>query len=112
MNAVNDVLLEERPDDVRVVRLNRPDRLNALTPDMVAEITSAMQEERRHRAIVITGNGRAFCAGVYRTVVDAPSLEHALGLKNRTQILANAREDAAKARSAFLEKRPPRYAGR
>ena len=47
---MNDVLIEEWPDDVRVVRLNRPDRPDALTPDMVAQITNVMQVERRHRA--------------------------------------------------------------
>lgn len=96
---MSDILVEEQPGGVRVVRLNRPGRLNALTPDMVAQITAAMRVERQHRAIVITGNGRA-------------SPEQALELENRTQILANGTADAAEARSAFLEKRPPGYTGR
>jgi enoyl-CoA hydratase len=44
--------------------------------------------------------------------VDASSLEDALRLENRTQILANATEDAAEARAAFLEKRQPNFTGR
>jgi len=249
---------------VRTIRLNRPDRLNALTPDMVSALAAAVTVDRNCRAIVITGTGRWFCAGVdiagaeerqrgrsnadayamqerfagmilaiarsdvpviaavngpaagaglaitlaadirlaastakfiigapniglsagecgisyflpriiglgraaeimltnravladeahalglvstladpdelaavidrtvaavtayspfgqrmtkqvYRATIDAPSLEAALELENRTQILANGSEDAAEARRAFLEKRPPVWTGR
>ena len=262
---MSEILVEERPDHVRVIRLNRPDRLNALTHEMVTSIAAAMHVDSHHRAIVIRGNGRAFSAGVdiagaherqtadrsnadgivaqerfaamiqaivatpvpvvsavhgpaagaglaitlasdirigttdarfvigapniglsagecgisyflprlvglgraaeimltnrhvyaeearsiglmtalvgpaeldtaldqlitaitalspfgqkmtkqvYRMSIDAPSLDHALALENRTQILANATSDAAEARSAFLEKRPARFTGR
>jgi enoyl-CoA hydratase len=61
---VGEIEVSERSGGVRVVRLNRPDRLNALTPDMVQLITEAMEVDRDHRAIVITGSGRGFCAGV------------------------------------------------
>ncbi|WP_396043629.1 enoyl-CoA hydratase/isomerase family protein [Aeromicrobium sp. UC242_57] len=44
--------------------LRRPDRLNALTPDMVRAIAAAMTTEPHHRAVVVTGEGRGFCAGV------------------------------------------------
>lgn len=33
---MDEVLVEDRPDGVRILRLNRPERLNALTPGMVA----------------------------------------------------------------------------
>jgi enoyl-CoA hydratase len=61
---VGEIEISERSGGVRVVRLNRPDRLNALTPAMVRLITEAMDVGRDHRAIVITGSGRGFCAGV------------------------------------------------
>jgi enoyl-CoA hydratase len=61
---VGEIEISERSASVRVVRLNRPDRLNALTPDMVRLITEAMDVGRDQRAIVITGSGRGFCAGV------------------------------------------------
>ena len=61
---MGEIEIGERSGGVRVVRLNRPDRLNALTPDMVRVITEAMDVGRDHRAIVITGSGRGFCAGV------------------------------------------------
>ena len=48
-----------------VITLNRPAALNALTPLMGREFISAFSEaqERGARAIVLTGAGRAFCAG-------------------------------------------------
>jgi enoyl-CoA hydratase/carnithine racemase len=53
---VGEIEISERSGGVRVVRLNRPARLNALTPDMVRLITEAMDVGRDHRAIVITGS--------------------------------------------------------
>lgn len=51
-------------DGLAVVTLNRPDKMNALTGQMRAEITHAMTEAaKRARAIVLTGAGAAFCTG-------------------------------------------------
>jgi enoyl-CoA hydratase/carnithine racemase len=49
-----------------VVTLNRPEKLNAYTGQMGAEITDAFQRadaDDNVRAIIVTGSGRAFCAG-------------------------------------------------
>jgi enoyl-CoA hydratase/carnithine racemase len=51
---------------VATVTLHRPDKLNAWTRTMEAEVRQAMQEAARDdqvRAIVVTGAGRGFCAG-------------------------------------------------
>lgn len=50
---------------VCVITLNRPDSLNALTLEVGNEFKAAVADarERRARAIVLTGAGRAFCAG-------------------------------------------------
>jgi 2-(1,2-epoxy-1,2-dihydrophenyl)acetyl-CoA isomerase len=51
---------------VRVMTLNRPDRLNALTAELLMALSTAMQDAtaaRSVRAIVLTGAGRGFCAG-------------------------------------------------
>ncbi|SLN70369.1 enoyl-CoA hydratase-related protein [Ruegeria meonggei] len=51
-------------DDLAVVTLNRPDKMNAMTAQMRAEITHAMKHAARHaRAVVLTGAGPAFCSG-------------------------------------------------
>jgi enoyl-CoA hydratase/carnithine racemase len=51
---------------VAVLTLDRPDKLNALTSEMTAELTghiAAVNENPDVRAVVLTGTGRAFCAG-------------------------------------------------
>ncbi|MCF8571310.1 enoyl-CoA hydratase-related protein [Gordonia sp. HY002] len=72
MNDPVDVLLErptlwvQRRQSTAVIWLNRPDRLNAFTfgmrDDMVAAF-DATDADDSVRAVVITGTGRAFCAG-------------------------------------------------
>ena len=55
-----------RDGEIAILRLNRPDRLNAFTAQMGQEIIDAFDEfdsDDAVRAVVITGNGRAFCAG-------------------------------------------------
>jgi enoyl-CoA hydratase/carnithine racemase len=51
---------------VAMVRLNRPDALNALTPEMIASLRAAIARcdaTPAVRGLVICGEGRAFCAG-------------------------------------------------
>jgi enoyl-CoA hydratase/carnithine racemase len=47
------------------IRLNRPERLNSFDAEMADEIRSAIDDARESAAIVLTGEGRAFCAGGY-----------------------------------------------
>jgi enoyl-CoA hydratase/carnithine racemase len=56
----------ERDGALLIVTLNRPDKLNAYTGQMGAEITDAFERADRDddiRAIIVTGAGRGFCAG-------------------------------------------------
>jgi 2-(1,2-epoxy-1,2-dihydrophenyl)acetyl-CoA isomerase len=56
----------EQRGDVVVLTLNRPDRLNAWTPRMSAELVDAIEDADRDDgvgAVVMTGAGRGFCAG-------------------------------------------------
>jgi len=56
----------ERRDDVAIVTLNRPHKLNAWTPRMSQEQAHAIEranEDAAIGAIVLTGAGRGFCAG-------------------------------------------------
>ena len=56
-------ILAERRDDVLVLTLNRPDRLNAASLDMADELGEALDRIDGARAILLTGSGRAFCSG-------------------------------------------------
>ncbi|PGH02783.1 hypothetical protein AJ79_07548 [Helicocarpus griseus UAMH5409] len=54
------------PTPVLLLTLNRPDKLNAFTGTMAEEMVSffnAVDVDDRVKAIVVTGSGRAFCAG-------------------------------------------------
>jgi enoyl-CoA hydratase/carnithine racemase len=64
---MSDVLQIERTGHVVVLTMNRPDSLNAMSSEMVAEFHSTLDtlegEFPEVRAIVLTGNGRGFCSG-------------------------------------------------
>ena len=53
-------------DGWRLLRLNRPERLNALSVPMMREIIAVLdraEADPATRALLLTGNGRGFCAG-------------------------------------------------
>ncbi len=59
-------ILTETQGRVGVIRLNRPEKLNAWTDVMASEMTEQIQawnDDEGIGAILITGEGRAFCAG-------------------------------------------------
>jgi len=55
----------ELKDGVAVITLNRPDALNALSQQLTRDLRAAVDKvtEDKARAVVLTGAGRAFCAG-------------------------------------------------
>jgi enoyl-CoA hydratase/carnithine racemase len=60
------LIMHERRGRVGIITLNRPEKLNAWSPDMRIEVLEALAECVRSPdigAIVITGAGRAYCAG-------------------------------------------------
>ena len=65
---MTDVLLSERAAPrVHVITMNRPERLNAMNAELCAalhEELATLRADRSCRAIVLTGAGRGFCAGV------------------------------------------------
>jgi enoyl-CoA hydratase len=66
MSATYEFILVDRDPPIATVRFNRPRVLNALNPALIAELVDALQALDRDdavRAIVLTGNERAFAAG-------------------------------------------------
>lgn len=65
--------VEER---IARVALNRPEKLNALTLDLLRELTAtaeALAEDRELRGVLLTGAGRSFCAGLdFASVLSEP----------------------------------------
>ena len=59
-------ILYEVSDKIATITLNRPDRMNAWTEIMERDVRHAMEAasvDDNVRVIVLTGAGRAFCAG-------------------------------------------------
>lgn len=61
---MDDVVVERR-GEVAWIRLNRPDRMNAYDSAMGERLTGAVKEASDAGVIVLTGTGKAFCAGGY-----------------------------------------------
>jgi enoyl-CoA hydratase/carnithine racemase len=85
MRALSTEIAVEREGDVALVTLNRPEKRNALSLQMMRELDSALAEiasDSRLRVVIIRGEGPAFCAGhdlrelldrdveAYRTIFD------------------------------------------
>jgi len=61
------VLVERDPAGYALLMLNRPEKLNALSIELRAALVAALAELRRDpavRVLILTGAGRAFCAGL------------------------------------------------
>jgi 2-(1,2-epoxy-1,2-dihydrophenyl)acetyl-CoA isomerase len=74
-----------RADEGELARLvlNRPDRLNACTRPMLSDLSDALSDiagDERVRAVVITGAGRAFCAG--QDLSEVGSVEDGTAVRN------------------------------
>ncbi|HZT08267.1 MAG TPA: enoyl-CoA hydratase-related protein [Chloroflexota bacterium] len=86
-----EVLLVERQERVAVLTLNRPSVLNAFNEELLDRLTAALREAERDRAVgavVVTGAGKAFCAGqdlqARRAIFDRGEVPHlGAGLRER-----------------------------
>ena len=68
----------KKRDQIATITLNRPDRLNAWTMRMHIEYRHALKaadEDAHVRAIIVTGNGRGFCAGADSRALEAVKKE-------------------------------------
>ncbi|HXX99083.1 MAG TPA: enoyl-CoA hydratase-related protein, partial [Candidatus Bathyarchaeia archaeon] len=67
MAGLNYIQIERRPDEIAIITINRPEVLNAINVDVIAELSSAIDivsVDDNVKVVVITGKGeRSFCAG-------------------------------------------------
>lgn len=84
------VLLEKK-GPIAYLILNRPEKLNAVSPDMLKELTGALGAAGADpdvRVIVLKGEGRAFCVGFdLSSFLEDTSPQHVLGLVRQFQEL-------------------------
>lgn len=62
----NNTVLYERNENLAVITLNRPERLNAITRELLTGLIAQLETARKDDevvAVILTGAGRAFCAG-------------------------------------------------
>lgn len=67
MTSYNTLAWDVDADGILVLTLNRPDQMNAFTVEMANELVDAFHrasEDDAVRAVIVTGAGRAFCAGM------------------------------------------------
>jgi len=96
--VASETVLYERDGPVAVVRLNRPEKLNAINRELsgaLAETIGALEADEAVQAIVLTGNGRAFCAGAdmkerTEAMVQGPAQPGAAGGANGVAAVARA----------------------
>ena len=62
----NDLLTEDRGNGILLATINRPDRMNAINETLIAALSGLfdrLEADRTVRVLILTGAGRAFCAG-------------------------------------------------
>lgn len=75
MSAMPTLDLSRPRPDVTVITLNRPEKLNALSYELVEELHSAIDgivADNECRVVVLTGAGRGFCSGLDLTAPNPP----------------------------------------
>ena len=82
----NTIILAEQ-DGIALITLNRPDKRNAVSFELVEELMRALDEAERSSAqvVIITGAGKAFCAGL-----DLDNLKQLLGRTHEQNVQDSA----------------------
>lgn len=88
--------------DVATITLNRPEKRNAISPEMIAELLEALAqvEASPARVLILTGAGKAFCSGM-----DLDALK-ALATQSPAEQLEDARRLAAMCRRIWSFPKP------
>src|SRR5271168_1531325 len=102
----NQETLYQVADRIATITLNRPDKLNAWTAIMEREVRSAVEEAERDenvRVIVLTGAGRAFCAGADMSLLSTVA-EKGLDAARRDQAVQKTESKPDGVRDDFRHK--------
>ena len=103
--SYGNIIVETR-GRVGIIRLNRPQALNALNKDLIAELTRAVEAfdaDDKIGCILITGNDKAFAAGAdIKEMADKPFIEAYLGdFVSNWNAVAHARKPVVAAVAGF-----------
>jgi len=85
-------ILFERHKQVAIISLNRPEKRNALSREMIAELAdifTSIKQQSDLRAIILTGAGDAFCAGTDISELTVLDNERAREVSERGQSLCH-----------------------
>src|SRR5258708_14250943 len=68
-----ETLLVEYSEHVATITLNRPDKRNSINTQMIADLQTALDaaEKTHARVVILTGAGKAFCAGMDLALLQA-----------------------------------------
>ena len=93
--SATEELLVEQQDRILILTLNRPDRLNAISSDMLEELSAKLVEANKDpdiRCIVLTGAGRGFCAGLDLVAVGETGIGSGASGQNQPRQLFDLRD--------------------
>ena len=85
-------LLHDRLDGIAVLTLNRPAKRNALSADLLNQLSTVLSQQQRDdtlRVVILTGAGDAFCAGTDISALAALPEAEALQVSSRGQQLCD-----------------------
>ena len=99
MRDMNDRVRVEIKDHVAHVQLCRPEKMNALTGATISALIAAgeqVKQDRTVRAVVLSGEGKAFCAGIDLSLLAGGSDHNVddMGIRTRDHGIANAVQQA------------------
>jgi len=78
--------------ELAIITLNRPEKRNAISPEMIADLFAALDEAERSaaRVVILTGAGKAFCAGMdleaLRNLATQTQKQHAADAKRMGEV--------------------------
>ena len=91
-------ILVEESESIRTITLNRPERRNAMTPEMQTELISALEDAASSscRVLVLAGAGEAFCSGLDLSALQAmqekSAAEHRVDAERITRLFLSLYE--------------------